>query len=168
MSTDFKHHNRREFLRRSGTLSLAGAATPWALNLATMAEAAAAFADAGAENYKDLVCAFLYGGNNHGNSVVPDDLDSHNAYSKVRGSIALPRDSLAATALAPSQALPDGRQMALAPTLAPLKPLFDDGRLALLLNVGTLIQPTTLAQYKAAGVPLPPKLFSHNDHQSVW
>jgi uncharacterized protein (DUF1501 family) len=37
-----------------------------------------------------------------------------------------------------------------------------------MLNIGTLIQPTTLAQYKAGSVPLPPKLFSHNDQQSFW
>jgi uncharacterized protein (DUF1501 family) len=37
-----------------------------------------------------------------------------------------------------------------------------------LLNIGTLVQPTTKAQYTAANVPLPPKLFSHNDQQSVW
>ena len=46
--------------------------------------------------------------------------------------------------------------------------LFDAGRLAVLLIVGTLIQPATLAQYKAARVPLPPELFSHNDQQSAW
>jgi uncharacterized protein (DUF1501 family) len=40
--------------------------------------------------------------------------------------------------------------------------------MAVLLNVGTLIQPTTLAEYNARSVPLPPKLFSHNDQQSVW
>jgi uncharacterized protein (DUF1501 family) len=40
--------------------------------------------------------------------------------------------------------------------------------MGVLLNVGTLIQPTTLAQYNARSVPLPPKLFSHNDQQSVW
>ena len=40
--------------------------------------------------------------------------------------------------------------------------------MGVLLNVGTLIQPTTLAQYNARNVPLPPKLFSHNDQQSVW
>ena len=164
MIKPFKHHGRREFLSRAGALSLAGAATPWALNLATLAEASAA----GTEDYKALVCVFLYGGNDHGNTLLPYDLASHRAYSKIRGSIALPRDSLAATALTPSVALPDGRQMALAPTLAPLKPLFDAGRLAVLLNVGTLVQPTTLAQYRAASVPLPPKLFSHNDQQSVW
>ena len=39
---------------------------------------------------------------------------------------------------------------------------------AVLLNVGTLIQPTTKAQYTREVVPLPPKLFSHNDQQSVW
>jgi uncharacterized protein (DUF1501 family) len=70
--------------------------------------------------------------------------------------------------LAPSVALPDARQMALAPELAPIKPLFDAGQMAVLLNVGTLIQPTTLAEYNAKSVPLPPKLFSHNDQQSVW
>ena len=30
------------------------------------------------------------------------------------------------------------------------------------------MQPTTKAQYTAKSVPLPPKLFSHNDQQSVW
>ena len=31
-------HQRREFLRRAGALSLAGIASPWALNLAAMGE----------------------------------------------------------------------------------------------------------------------------------
>jgi uncharacterized protein (DUF1501 family) len=160
----FSNATRREFLRRAGSVSLAGAAAPWALNLATMAEAAAQTAP----DYKALVCVFLYGANDHGNTVVPYDSASHSAYASIRGSIATPRDALAATALSPSVALPDARQLALAPELAPIKPLFDAGRLAVLLNVGTLIQPTTLAQYNARSVPLPPKLFSHNDQQSVW
>ncbi|MCB2033526.1 MAG: Tat pathway signal protein, partial [Ottowia sp.] len=46
--------------------------------------------------------------------------------------------------------------------------LFDSKKLAVQLNVGPLIQPTTLAEYQARSVPLPPKLFSHNDQQSVW
>ncbi|MFM8766454.1 MAG: DUF1501 domain-containing protein, partial [Rubrivivax sp.] len=114
------------------------------------------------------VCVFLYGGNDHGNTLPPYDTASHTAYSSIRGSLATPRASLAATALTPAVPLPGGRQMALAPELAPLKPLFDSGQLGVLLNVGTLIQPTTLAQYTARSVPLPPKLFSHNDQQSVW
>ena len=162
--TDFSHSSRRAFLRRAGELSLAGVAAPWALNLAAVAEAAAATAT----DYKALVCVFLYGANDHGNTLVPYDAASHAAYAAIRQSIATPRASLAATALTPSVALPGGRQMALAPELLPLKGLFDSGQLGVLLNVGTLIQPTTLAQYNARNVPLPPKLFSHNDQQSVW
>jgi uncharacterized protein (DUF1501 family) len=37
-----------------------------------------------------------------------------------------------------------------------------------MLNVGTLVQPTTKAQYTGGATPLPPRLFSHNDQQSVW
>lgn len=156
---------RREFLRRSAQLGIAGAAAPWALNLAAIGEAAAATTNG---DYKALVCVFLYGGNDYGNTLVPYDAVSHAAYSQIRQTLATPRDSLAATALNPLTALPDARQMALAPQLAPIKPLFDQGKLAVMLNVGTLIQPITLAQYKAGNVPLPPKLFSHNDQQSFW
>jgi uncharacterized protein (DUF1501 family) len=155
---------RREFLRRAGSLGVAGVAAPWALNLAAMSEAAAQTAT----DYKALVCVFLYGANDYANTLVAYDAASHAAYSTIRGSLATSRASLAGTALTPSVALPSGRQMALAPELAPIKPYFDSGRLAVLLNVGTLIQPTTLAQYTAKSVPLPPKLFSHNDQQSVW
>ena len=64
--------------------------------------------------------------------------------------------------------MPDGRVFALAPQLPRLKALFDAGNLGVLLNIGTLVQPTTKAQYTARSVRLPPKLFSHNDQQSVW
>ncbi|WP_269531652.1 DUF1501 domain-containing protein [Chitinimonas sp. BJYL2] len=160
-----KEITRREFLRRSASLSLAGAAAPWAMSLASIGEAAAANASGG---YKALVCVFLYGGNDYGNTLVPYDTASYNAYAAIRQALATPRDTLAATALNPTVALPDARQMALAPSMSALKPIFDQGKLGVLLNIGTLIQPTTLAQYKAASVPLPPKLFSHNDQQSVW
>lgn len=155
---------RREFLRRSSALSMAGAAAPWALNLAAIGEAAAQ----DATDYRALVCVFLYGGNDHGNTIIPYDATNYAAYATIRTGIARDQGSLAATALTPTVALPGGAQMALAPELAPLKTVFDAGKMAVLLNVGTLIQPTTLAQYNARSVPLPPKLFSHNDQQSVW
>jgi hypothetical protein len=44
----------------------------------------------------------------------------------------------------------DGRTFALHPFMGPLQDLFEQGRLAVLANVGTLIQPTTKAQYQAA------------------
>ncbi|CAM4001046.1 DUF1501 domain-containing protein [Roseateles saccharophilus] len=153
---------RREFLRRASALGLAGAAAPLAFNLAALGEAAAATAPG---DYKALVCVFLYGGNDYGNTLVPYDQPSYDAYAAIRLALATPRDQLAATALGLSVG---SRQMALAPQLGKLKSLWDSGRLGVQLNVGTLVQPTTLAQYKAQSVPLPPKLFSHNDQQSVW
>ena len=155
--------SRRAFLQRGAAISLAGAAAPFALNLATMAEAAAQ--SSGSTDYKALVCVFLQGGNDHGNTLIPYDDGSHAAYAAARGGIALGRESLAATALSNNLG---GRQLAMAPGLAPLKPLYDAGRLAWLLNIGPLVQPTTLAQYQARSVPLPAKLFSHNDQQSAW
>ena len=157
---------RREFLKRASAASVAATAAPWALQLAAIGDAAAA--TAGGSDYKALVCVFLYGGNDYGNTVIPYDAVSHQAYAAIRPTLAIGRDALAATALAPTLALPDGRQMALAPGLSAIKPVFDAGRLAVMLNIGTLMAPTTLAQYKSGAVPLPPKLFSHNDQSSLW
>ena len=160
--------SRRAFLKRASALSVAGIAAPWALNLAAMAEAAAA----SASDYKALVCVFLYGGNDYANTLVPYDAASYAQYQQMRPSFAYSRASLAATLLTPASAPLDSagvaHQYALAPELAPLLPLFNAGQLAVLLNVGTLVQPTTKLQYTNQSVKLPPKLFSHNDQQSVW
>jgi uncharacterized protein (DUF1501 family) len=164
MSINKNSEGRREFLRRSAYLSIAGSAAPWALNLAALSNASAQTASDG---YKALVCVFMYGGNDHGNTVVPFDIASHNEYKRIRGGLAIDRSQLVNTALSQG-GLPAGREMALSPSLLPLKGLFDAGNLGVLLNVGPLLQPTTLAQYLGKSVPLPPKLFSHNDQQSVW
>jgi uncharacterized protein (DUF1501 family) len=156
--------SRRAFMQRGAALSLAGGAAPWALNLAAMGEAAAQTAT----DYKALVCVFLYGGNDYANTVVPYDQASYDAYRSFRSNIAIDRTALAGSVLTPTTPLAGGRQYALAPTLAPLVPLFDTGKMAVMLNVGTLIAPVTKAQYTARSVPLPPKLFSHNDQQSYW
>ena len=156
---------RRAFLKRGALLSVAGSAAPWALNLSLLGDAAAATNPA---DYKALVCVFLYGGNDYGNTLVPVDNANYAKYAAIRTGIATSQASLAATTLAPSIALPGGLQYALAPQMSGLKTLWDANKLAVQLNVGPLVQPTTLAQYNAKSVPLPRKLFSHNDQQSTW
>jgi uncharacterized protein (DUF1501 family) len=156
--------SRRAFLKRSAAFGLVGAASPFVMNLAAIGEAAAATAG----DYKALVCIFLFGGNDYANTVIPYDQPSYDLYNSLRGTIALTRDSLAQTVLYPSTALAGGRQYALSPQLAPVVPIFDAGKLAVVLNVGTLIQPTSKTNYTNKSVPLPPKLFSHNDQQSFW
>lgn len=157
--------SRRAFLRRTSALSLMGAAAPWAASLATMAEAAAA--TSGNDDYKALVCVFLNGGNDHGNTVIPFDAAGYQAYASVRQGLARRADELVGMNLAPRNALPSGREVAFPPEWAPLKWLFDEQRLGMLLNIGPLLQPTTLADFRQ-NVQLPPQLFSHNDQQAVW
>ncbi len=167
-SNDGMNASKRAFLKRAASVSLASVAAPWALNLAAMAEASAA----GATDYKALVCVFLYGGNDHANTLVPYDTTSHARYQQVRPSLAYSRESVAASVLAPAAAPMDSagvaHQYALAPALAPLLPLFQAGKLGVLLNVGTLIQPTTKLQFSSKAVKLPPNLFSHSDQSLLW
>ncbi len=179
---DPQKHARRAFLRRASALSLSTTALPFALNLAALGEASAF----DATGYKALVCVFLYGGNDYANTVMAYDDPSYNAYFGVRGigpnqigtSIAIPKASLTATLLTPNAApqvalntsIPD-RQYALHPSMTGMAKLFNTGKAAVQLNVGPLVAPLTKAQYLSVdrkAYPIPPKLFSHNDQQSIW
>jgi uncharacterized protein (DUF1501 family) len=168
-------HTRRAFLRRSAQLAFTGAALPTALNLAAIGEAAAF----NATGYKALVCVFLYGGNDNWNTVVPYDNTNYDLYSAIRGGgagraaggVALGQASLANTVLTPTAPLAGGRQFALHPTMPGLAGLFNAGQVAVQMNVGPIVVPLTKTQYEGSNralYPLPPKLFSHNDQQSIW
>lgn len=165
--TGIQNLQRRAFLQRSATMTAAlGTVGSFALNLATIGEVAAQ--TSGNSDYKALVCVFLVGGNDYGNTLIPFDTTNYNAYQAIRGSLAYPQSALAGTALTPKVPLPNARQMALAPELAPLKAIFDAGKMSVLLNIGSLIEPITLAQYFANSAAIPPKLFSHIDQQNFW
>ena len=153
--------SRRAFLQRTAILGGAGTAAPLAASLGWISEVAAA---ASGTDYKALVCIYLYGGNDYANTLAPYDPASYNSYLAARPTLALAHDQLGATALKPANDL-GGWQYALNPVLAPFVPLFEQGKLAPLLNVGNLVQPVTKEQYLKRSVLLPPKLFSHNDQQ---
>jgi uncharacterized protein (DUF1501 family) len=157
-------HARRAFLKRASLLALAGAGAPMAMNLAALGEAAAFQAD----DYKALVCVFLFGGNDQSSTLVPYDEPRHAMYSRVRGNLATPRAALDRTELRPLVPLPNGVRYALSPEMPELAALFDAGRLALQLNVGPLVVPLTRQQYEQGVLPRPAKLFSHNDQASIW
>ncbi|MDM0115376.1 DUF1501 domain-containing protein [Variovorax sp. J22R133] len=170
---DPQGHTRRAFLRRSGQLAMAGTALPFALNLASVADAAAQTADS---DYKALVCVYLYGGSDYANTVITYDDPSYNAYSMIRGGgagqgaggIAIGKAALEATRLDPTTPLPEGRQYALHPSMTSLARLFNKGQVGVLLNAGPLVEPITRAQFVAGSRRVPPKLLSHIDQQAVW
>ena len=161
--------NRRAFLKRSAHLAIAGAAAPLAVNLSAIGEAAALTA----KDYKALVCVFLFGGNDYANTLVPFDNLSHAKYAQIRGAgsgstLVIPQASLGATELQPAAPLANGLKYALAPEMTGMSSLFSQGLLAVQLNVGPLVVPLTKKQFEARVLQQPPKLFSHNDQQSVW
>jgi uncharacterized protein (DUF1501 family) len=116
------------------------------------------------EEYRALVCLFLSGGIDSFNVIVPRGQAEYDEYATVRADLALPQDVL----LPITPATPDGREYGLHPGLLELQTLFAQGRLALVNNLGTLVQPTTLQQYNNGSADLPLGLFSHSDQALHW
>lgn len=184
--------SRREFLRVASSLSALGAVGgPLGINLAAINAAAAQTPAPG--DYKALVCIFLFGGNDACGTVLPTDPDTWNRYTTTRnaGSTALalppvgaPSNGARGTSgflggvlpITPrtAQGFPPGtvgsgvRPFALHPALVKTRALFNSGKLAILANVGMLVQPTTKANYNTRNWPLPRSLFSHNDQTDEW
>ncbi|WP_293372044.1 DUF1501 domain-containing protein [Nevskia sp.] len=153
-----KNVSRRDVLR-FGVQSAASSTM-----LATLGTCQRAMAAVDTSGYKALVCVFLYGGNDGFNVIVPRSNAAYNTYVASRRNLALSQNSL----LPINPLSVDGNQYGLHPTCGGLQSLFESGRMAVMANVGTLIQPTTPAQFRATSVPLPPNLFSHSDQAQQW
>jgi uncharacterized protein (DUF1501 family) len=156
--------NRREFLKKScRVLSMAAIATQmrhFGLVNVLAQESADNTDSVGGDDYKALVCIFLDGGNDGHNSVIPNYEAGYNQYSEARGvfGLAIPRNSLLPIT-PPSMG---GQIYGLNPALSELHTLWQQGKMAVVCNVGCLVQPLTRATYQA-GAPRPYQLFSHPD-----
>lgn len=112
-------------------------------------------------SYKALVCVFLFGGNDGNNLVVPLDATGYADYSKIRSNLALSSASLLPIA--------NGKNpYGLHANLKELQTLYNSNSMAIVANVGPLIEPITRAQYQANALPVPVNLFSHADQQMEW
>ena len=144
--------NRRSFIKYA---SLAAAGNAAAIRPFGALNALAQ----GTSSYKALVCVFLFGGNDANNSLIPFDMAGYANYATIRGPLAIPQSQLLQLSAMPN--------FALNPNLPDIQTLFDNGNAAIVANVGTLVEPTTKAQFKA-GTGLPTNLFSHPDQQLEW
>jgi uncharacterized protein (DUF1501 family) len=147
------HTSRRSFL---STASLAAAGNALGFRPFGMLNALAQTTS----DYKALVCIFMFGGNDANNMLIPFDSTGYGNYSTIRGQLALPQNTLLQLATQPN--------FALHPSLPEVQSLFNSGNAAFLANVGTLLSPTTGAQYKANQVVQASNLFSHPDQQLEW
>ena len=144
---------RRNFLKlsaRLATLGLAGMGFEPTRRLFVSEAFAAPIND-----YKALVCIYLFGGNDCNNTVV--SVDNYAQYQGLRGSLAL-----TPARLMPAIADSAGRQYALFNALTELHTAYSAGKLAIVLNTGALERPLTRQQYRD-GVLAPSNLFSHSD-----
>jgi uncharacterized protein (DUF1501 family) len=121
-----------------------------------------ALAQSGVTDYKALVCVFLNGGNDGNNTVIPyDDYNNPGGYSAVRGASQLAISQASLHQISPIST--GGRKFGLHPGMLDMKTLFDQQKLAILCNVGTLIEPLTKTQYQTSPSKRPYQLFSHSD-----
>jgi uncharacterized protein (DUF1501 family) len=154
-----KNLSRRDILRIGGA-ALGSSAVLGRLTLPRHALAGGSYVS----GYKALVCVYLTGGNNGFNMVVPTASSAYATYAASRGNLAVAQSSL----LPLDGTASDGNTYGLHPSCPELQGLFNTGKMALVCNVGTLMQPTTVAQAQSGSVPLPPQLFSHIDQTNQW
>lgn len=157
--------SRREFFRRGySTIATLGAAAAFGQAGLLTAQAQTT------GDYKALVCIFLFGGNDANNMLIPNESTfdtqyGYKTYQAVRQNLALPQNTLASIGDKAS-----GKAFGLHPSLQPLADLYNKaGRVTLVANVGTLVQPvprTTKPNF--TGIQVPNNLYSHSDQQSEW
>lgn len=173
--------NRRDLLKKSLCLAASTAGFGALSSRFSLAHAATMYSKAQrsllGNDYRALVCVFLYGGNDSFNFIVPRDASAHATYAATRGSIAVPRSELVAlnpTASGAAYGLHPGVETgtAAAPhaAITALANLFNqaNSRVAIVANTGPLLYPTTKTQYQNESVPLPPQLYSHDDQSAWW
>ena len=147
--------SRRDFLKRTCCTAAAGFAAA-SFNRFGLVNALAQ----SAQDYKALVCVFLFGGNDSNNMVVPLSSTGYASYQQLRSVLALPQASLL-----PINA-PRAGAFGFHPKFPEMQTLFNQKQLAVLANVGTLVRPTTRTQFRGGQVAVPQNLFSHSDQQA--
>ena len=147
--------SRRDFLKRSCCTAAAGLAAASFSRFGLMNALAQSTQD-----YKALVCVFMFGGNDANNLIVPLSSADYTAYQQKRAVLALPQASLL-----PVTPASLGTPFGFHPRFTDIQGLFNGGHAALLANVGTLVRPTTRAQFQNGQVQVPRNLFSHEDQQ---
>jgi uncharacterized protein (DUF1501 family) len=165
-------HNRRDFLVRTTCAALSAAAfqgTVRQFGLANLLAQDAMSSPVCSGGYKALVCIFLNGGNDGNNMVIPYDDPNYNIYAASRPGLAIPKanNNLDPTKLNDPPSM-GGRQFALHPNLPELKALFNSNKLAVVPNVGPLVEPMSQNDYINNLVPRPFALFSHSDQVQIW
>jgi uncharacterized protein (DUF1501 family) len=153
---------RRQFVARTARAGIAYAGLRGAFG--PLSSLGASTQDETTEDFKALVCLFLYGGNDSNNTIVPIDESSYRDYQKSRKDLALDPDWL----LKISNPGGDGRVFGFHPRLGRIQSLYEEGKVAIVANVGTLAAPIVKGDYMRGSGEVPQFLFAHAEQQIEW
>ncbi|MEM6316439.1 MAG: DUF1501 domain-containing protein [Bacteroidota bacterium] len=115
-------------------------------------------------DYKAMVCILLAGGADSFNMLVPTTPSEYAEYQAVRADLALGQGDL--INVTPSNT--GGKTYGIHGSMAEVGTLFNDGNLAFLSNIGTLVEPIVDADDLYNGKQLPLGLYSHSDQIMHW
>jgi len=165
------YFNQKPITRRKffGQASCAAVGTSTLLsslvNLKGMAAAAIANSTSLVDpEFKALVCIFMSGGNDSYNMLMPRDTSEYADYAATRSNIAIPLNQM--LPIFPDAA--GGRLFGIHPSMARSQQLFNDGKMAFISNIGTLVEPITKDQYWNGVANVPLGLYSHSDQGQQW
>jgi uncharacterized protein (DUF1501 family) len=159
-------NSRRDFLRTSacalGGMALASSVESFGIVHALTPQAAS--------DYKALVCIFMNGGNDGNNMLV--SLDQYDGpagsttegYSNVRSASGLAHSQASLLAVSPV----GGGSYGFHPNMPEIRDLFNQGRVAMVCNVGPLVEPLTRSTYQNGTGKKPLQLFSHSDQVGLF
>ena len=124
-------------------------------------------------DYRALVCIFFFGGNDGNNTVIPIHNDanvsgySHYSAARAPQGLALAQDTLLPIAVPRIGGLSYGLHPAFGTVTgginAGIHPLWEQNKMAMVTNVGTLVRPLTRLEYQQHPNWRPDNLFSHSD-----
>jgi len=115
-------------------------------------------------DYKALVCVLLGGGNDAFNMLMPRTGAAYTEYANTRTNQAIPQNQIRAI----NPIISDGKEYGVHPSMIHMQSMFEDGKLAFISNIGTLVQPITKQQFYAGTIPTPIGLYSHIDQVTHW
>ncbi len=119
---------------------------------------------ANCNDFKAMVCLFNSGGLDAYNMLIPTSTTEYNTYASVRSNQKLlPSEILAINALGTG-----GRTFGVHNKMPKMKQLFDEGKMAFISNIGSLVAPINKQEYFDDKVVTPLGLFSHSDQQMHW
>ena len=185
-----KTNSRREFLKLVSKMSAGAALSPLLMPKQLFASSAPQFND-----YKALVCVFLNGGNDAFNMVIPTITtggNGYNNYANVRSALAVSHTDLSSGLSSDANGRIDltggnpyasndseqeaylkgmyhlsGMDVGLNAVMPELAHLANNGKVAILGNIGTLVEPVTKTQIQNKTANLPTNLFAHNHQRRV-